>query len=110
MNDTYVSDGYSLIHTLTDKGNQGNHEFLYWEFPSYKGQQAIRMGKWKGIRRDIYEGNMTLELYDLENDVLEENDVSEAHPEIVKTIEKLMEGQHETSVIERFQFVELGDN
>jgi len=109
VNVTCESDGYSLIPTLTDEGNQDNHEFLYWEFPSYKGQQAVRMGKWKGIRRNIYEGNMNIELYDLEKDILEENDVSEENPEVLLAIEKILKSQHEPSSIQRFQFKELGD-
>ena len=46
---------YSLYELFGNK--QEPHEFLYWEFPSYKGQQAVRLGKWKGIRKDIFDGN-----------------------------------------------------
>ncbi len=63
-------DGISFLPTLFGE-EQAQHEFLYWEFPSYQGQQAVRMGDWKGIRKDIFKGNMKLELYDLKNDIAE---------------------------------------
>ncbi|MEO0573353.1 MAG: arylsulfatase, partial [Bacteroidota bacterium] len=61
-------DGLSFMPILLGK-EQTKHEFLYWEFPSYKGQQAVRMGKWKAVRKNIFEGNMNVELYDLSVDI-----------------------------------------
>ncbi len=49
------TDGISFLPALTG-ANQTAHEHLYWEFPSYGGQQAVRMGKWKGIRKNIFKG------------------------------------------------------
>ena len=47
----YKTDGISFLPTL--KGiNQEKHKYLYWEFPSYGGQQAIRIDKWKGAEWD----------------------------------------------------------
>ena len=88
---------------------QSPHEFLYWEFPSYGGQQAVRLGKWKGIRRNMFEGNTAIELYDLESDPREESDVSGEHPEVVAEIAAIMGREHTPSSIERFQFEVLGD-
>ena len=82
---------------------------LYWEFPSYQGQQAVRMGKWKGIRKDIFKGNMKVNLYDLDTDPLEQNDVAEQHPEIVKQIEDILKESHVQPELERFRIKELGD-
>lgn len=31
-------------------GVQAKHDYLYWEYPASGGLQAIRMGKWKGIK------------------------------------------------------------
>jgi arylsulfatase A-like enzyme len=103
-------DGVSFAPVLLGKADeQATHEFLYWEFPSYTGQQAVRLGNWKGIRRNMFEGNMTLELYDLESDIREESDVSGEHPEVVAEIEAIMKREHTPSTIERFQFEALGD-
>src|SRR5699024_7530835 len=78
-------DGISFVPTL--KGNvdeQKTHDYLYWEFPAYGGQQAVRMGKWKAIRRDIIKkGNLDIELYNLEEDLQEQHDVANNHPIIV---------------------------
>jgi len=52
-------DGISFKPTLLNQSQQ-KHDHLYWEFPSYKGQQAVRMNKWKGIRKNIFEKNMNI--------------------------------------------------
>ena len=103
-------DGISFAPTLRgDSVSQEQHEFLYWEFPAYKGQQAVRMGPWKGIRKNIFEGNMTIELYNLEDDLREEHDVADEHPEVVAEIEAIMVREHVPATIERFKIKELGD-
>ena len=64
------TDGISFLPTLLgNDADQESHKFLYWEFSGYNGQQAVRMGNWKGIRKDIMDGNLRTELYDLENDL-----------------------------------------
>jgi len=103
------TDGISLLPTLLDKNSSRKHEFLYWEFPENNGQQAVRMGKWKGIRENIDQGNLQIQLFDLEKDLQEENDVASQHPDIVEQIRGIMEAQHRTASIERFRMEALGD-
>jgi arylsulfatase len=67
------------------------------------------MGKWKGIRKDIFKGNMKIELYDLEADPAETTDLAAKHPEIVSQIEQIMKREHKPAVIDRFKIKELGD-
>ena len=43
-------DGQSLVATLGGSKTPRDG-YLYWEFPAYGGQQAIRQGKWKAIRQ-----------------------------------------------------------
>ena len=100
--------GFSFKNTLTGK-KQKDHSFLYWEFPSYQGQQAVRMGKWKGIRKNIFKGNLKIELYNLDKDIKEHFDVSDQFPEIVKKIEEIMKKEHIPAKNERFKFKQLGD-
>jgi len=53
------------------------------------------MGKWKGYRKNVRKDpNPPLELYDLENDIGEQNNVASAHPEIVSKIENIMKQAH----------------
>ena len=67
------------------------------------------MGNWKGIRTKIFEGNMELELYDLQVDPSEQNNVAEAHPDIIAKIEDIMREEHTVAEIDRFKMKELGD-
>ncbi len=85
------TDGISIAPTLLGKGEQKRHAYLYWEFPSYGGQQAVRLGDWKGVRMNIFKGNRVIELYDLKTDPGETSDVAADHPEIVKRIEDIMQ-------------------
>ena len=88
---------------------QKNHDFLFWDYPEYKGQQAVRMGKWKGIRNRIFEGNMDIELYDLSVDLAEQNNIADQHPDIIEKIQKIMVAEHQPPMIDRFKFKALGD-
>ena len=108
INVNHKTDGISFKNTLINS-KQKPHDFLYWEFPSYNGQQAVRMGKWKGIRKNIFDGNMKIELYNLEEDIKEENDLSKQHPEIIKEIENIMLQEHKTAELDRFKFKQLND-
>ncbi|MDX1637179.1 MAG: arylsulfatase [Balneolaceae bacterium] len=100
-----ATDGISFAPLL--RGNvdrQITHDFLYWEFPAYGGQQAVRMGKWKGIRKNIVkEGNMDIALYNLENDLREEHDVAAQHPEVVRKIQEIMRQEHSRANVETFR-------
>jgi arylsulfatase A-like enzyme len=102
-------DGISFVPVLLGREQEDKHDFLYWEFPSYGGQQAIRMGRWKGIRRNLLEGEVKTELYDLETDEQERNDIASQYPEIVEKIEEIMRREHTTPVVERFRMKALGD-
>ena len=93
------TDGISLLPTLLGKGKQRKHEFLFWDFNGYGGQQAVRMGDWKGLRRNLQRGNTRLELYNLANDIGEQNNVAAQHPDIVKRIETILREQHQPSAL-----------
>ena len=84
-------DGISFAPTLLGQEGQRTHEYLYWEFIAYGGQQAVRMGDWKGLRRDILKTKkLNTELYNLKSDPGEKNNLAELHPEIVATLERIM--------------------
>ena len=79
-------DGISFLPALRGE-SQKKHNYLYWEFPAHGYQQAIRQGKWKAIRHGGRGG--TIELYNLEEDVQEEHNVSAAYPRRVDKFRKL---------------------
>ncbi len=84
-------DGISYLPTLLGTPGQQQHDHLVWEFFGYRGQQAVRAGKWKAVRRDLHKGNKTVELYDLDADMAEANDVSGQHPDVVRRLTRVME-------------------
>ena len=102
-------NGISLLPTLMGNKQNEIHEYLYWEFPSYNGQQAVRMNNWKAIRKNIFDGNMQIELYDLKSDIQEQNDISKSKPEIVNKITSIMQNSRTTPIYKKFKISELGD-
>jgi arylsulfatase len=103
------TDGISFLPTLLGNEQQP-HDFLYWEFPSYGGQQAVRFGDWKAIRRNILkDGNTDIELFNLADDIQEQNNVADEYPEIVKQMKEIMEREHVPAEIERFRMAAIGD-
>jgi arylsulfatase len=101
-------DGLSFLPALAGKEQeQIQHNYLYWEFPQYGGHQAVRIGKWKGIRMNIIKGSMKIQLYDLDNDIQEQHDVADHHPEIVKQMEDIMKKEHHTPDVASFRMEAL---
>ena len=84
-------DGISFLPTLLGTDDQPTHSHLYWEFHEKGGKQAIRKGKWKGIKLNVFEGNETIQLYDLEQDPGETRDLASEYPEVVEEIKGLMQ-------------------
>ncbi len=102
-------DGISMLPVFLGEGGQADHEFLYWEFPAYGGQQAIRYGKWKGVRQGLFkEPSAPLELYNLSTDIAERNDLAQQYPEIVSLLDSLMKASHIPS--QTFPFEALDNN
>lgn len=91
-------DGVSLVPVLESR-EQGERDFLYREFPSYGGQQALWSGKWKAVRQEMAKGKVEIELYDLSQDVGEQNNVAADNPEVVKRLHRQMDEQHVPSEI-----------
>jgi arylsulfatase A len=87
-------DGISMLPTLLGQNQrQKKHEYLYWEL---RGQQAIRMGKWKALR---LKPGRKIELYDLDSDIAESKDLSDEHPEIVAQMAEIFRtGRTESEV------------
>jgi arylsulfatase len=101
---TVHTDGINILPSLLGESQTVKHDFLYWEFPSYGGQQAARKGQWKAIRMNILkEGNTTIQLFNLEEDPTCQHNVAAQHPEIVQEMANIMEKAHEPSSLERFQ-------
>lgn len=100
------TDGVSFLPTLLSQpGKQAEHEYLFWDFKGYGGQIAVRMGRWKGIKRGLVKNpDAPLELYDLDSDIGEQHNVAKKHPDIAAQIEKIMVEGRTRPAVEKFQF------
>lgn len=88
------SDGISFMPTLLNDGSQEAHAYVYWEFRKGKEQklfsQAIRKGKWKAY----LEGDKPMEIFNLDEDPYEQNDLASEQLDIVKEMERVIEEAH----------------
>lgn len=84
-----VTTGSSYLPTLLgDKENQEKHEYLYWEFNEGKGPiQAVRSGDWKLVKK--YES--PVELYHLEKDPIESNNLASEFPQVLDKLTGMLE-------------------
>jgi len=86
-------DGVSVLPRLLGQDQGPPDRFLYWEkIPQGKGgtpawSQAVRWGKWKALRM---KPRVPLELYGLETDIGEKNDVAGKHPSVIEEIESFL--------------------
>ncbi len=90
---TEESDGMSLMPVLQGEVAPKGRT-LYWEFPSYGHQQALRQGDWMLVRRFLGNKKKTsTELYNLAEDLSQKNDLAAKHPELVERMLKRMESE-----------------
>jgi len=89
------TDGISMVPELTGLGKQPQHDYLYWEFTERGKSQAVRMGKWKGVRTNLKQNpNAPVQLFNLEQDLGEQTDIAKNHPEIAEKLSGLMKKAH----------------
>lgn len=92
-------DGISFAPMLRGE-SLSERPFLYREFQGYGGQQSVRVGDWKLIRRELHPAkkaqptSQTLELFNLKTDPGETNDLAAAEPSRVERLLRLMRQQH----------------
>jgi arylsulfatase A-like enzyme len=76
--------GVDLLPYLNGKAKSPAHEFLYWDCDA--GRRAIRNRQWK-----LVDNNGKIELFDLEADRGEKNDLAAKHPEIAARLKSSLE-------------------
>ncbi len=104
-------DGLSILPTIMGKNNrQQQHQYLYFEYPEYGGQQAVRMGKWKAVRLNLLQGTLKTALFDLSADIQEQHDIASQHPDIVKQMEEIMKKEHHTPDVASFRMEALEED
>jgi arylsulfatase A len=91
-------DGISILPALTGK-SQPQHQYFYWELHEGGGKQAVRFNEWKGVRLSASAPSpLPIELYNLNADPGEKNNVAAQHPDIVKKIEAMMKEAHVANI------------
>jgi len=78
--DVKPPEGFSMVPTFTDQPH--NRNTLFWE---HEGNRAVRKGKWKLVSR--YPGDW--ELYDMDAERTELDNVADDHPEVVQELKGL---------------------
>ncbi len=73
-------DGKNMLPVRQDTAVRPLHDALYWD--GHSGPRAIREGKWKLV----FSKSEKLELYDLDADVGEKNDLADQHPKLVQRL------------------------
>jgi arylsulfatase A-like enzyme len=79
-------DGISIAPLLYGR-KQPAHPYLYWEQYGATFTQAVRLDDWKGIRVGL---KGRLELYNLREDLSENNNLAAKNPEMVKKLEAIL--------------------
>ena len=91
-NPIHPLEGKSLVPAFTNK--PVNREFIFWE---HEGNRALRMGKWKLVSKTKIQKKFTpadenlWELYDMDEDPSEMNNLALKYPEKIKTMATLWE-------------------
>jgi arylsulfatase A len=80
-------DGIDLASVLNGKAPAARKELMIWDFHNYGGLVAIRDGKWKAVRRNVLKKPTPWELYDIEQDKEESNDLAAKHGDVVMRLE-----------------------
>ncbi|HZB45046.1 MAG TPA: arylsulfatase [Pyrinomonadaceae bacterium] len=87
-------DGVSMLSALLGRGQRREREHLYWEFHEGEFAQAVRLGRWKAVRKGF---DKRVELYDLDADTGETRDVAAGHPRVVRRVERIMKSERTES-------------
>jgi len=83
-------DGISFLPELLGK-KQKKHDNLYWEFNEQGGKQAVLMGNWKLVKLDLFRpGKTRMELFNLDNDPMEQSNVAKKYPEVVEKMTAIL--------------------
>ncbi len=96
-------DGISFAPTLTGRGPQRSHDYLYWEFHEGGGRLALRQGDWKVVRYDVLaKPDGPLELYNVASDPQETKNVAAQHADRVRAMDATMRAARVDSPVFRF--------
>lgn len=85
-------DGISFVPTLRGRPDaQPSHDYLYFQFGNRSS--AVRQGPWKLVCLKPYRSRKltTFELYNLDDDIGEQNNIADKHPDRVERMKAMMQ-------------------
>jgi arylsulfatase A-like enzyme len=87
-------DGENLWPGLTGVARLAGRKPMVWVFPEYGGQVAVRIGRHKVLRQGLQQQRPgPWEVYDIEADPGETNDLAAARPELVAQAVAILKAQ-----------------
>ena len=101
------NDGISFLPAMAGNVPQPKHDYLFWEFPEYKGQIAIRENDYKFIWKNLQEDDPMIEIFDLSTDPEEQHSIAADQPELVEKFMSIIEKEHTPPALERFKITAL---
>lgn len=99
---TQATDGISFLPALINQGTQQEHDHLYFEFHEQNGRQMVRQDNWVLIRENIRSGSPTHELYNLNEDLYQDKNLSKEYPEKLEELKSIMDNSRTTSSLFNF--------
>ncbi|WP_207531863.1 arylsulfatase [Desertivirga arenae] len=82
-------DGLSFTQALAGQAQTKQHDYLYWQFREGELKEAVTQGDWKLIRFKDSGKKEILELYNLKEDIGENNNLASKYPAKVKALRAL---------------------
>ncbi|MBN2316095.1 MAG: arylsulfatase [Sedimentisphaerales bacterium] len=86
--DILPAEGKSLLPILQGKQRAG-HEAIFWQINKNSGGRAVRTDQWKLVKADP---KKPWELYDMQADRTELNNLADTYPDKAKELSKLYDG------------------
>ena len=79
---------------------------LHFLFTETGGQLAVRMGKWKGIKKDIRKNpSQPWILFDLDKDPAEKHNIAGRFPQIIREMEAIAKKEHQHPLLKERELI-----
>jgi len=105
-------DGISMVNLILNQGKAIEHDHLYWEYGTpwlTLYVQTVIKGKWKLVKLNRNIESVKYELYNLDDDIDESENLANSFPQKVIELNELIVQSHSQSVLSEFDYSYLPD-